>query len=202
MGIPDGPDVIGGSRRSGAAGGYDQNKDLVVLDQLLGGGHALGRRRRVLEYHPELAPVDRAGLVDLVDRKLHVVAPGRADECEGATQLPERADQHLVVGHALSSLRRRRAGAKTGSRGCDDASGRSKNGAPVDAIGPAHSCLRFPRLWPAAIMNGARIVDAAAGFFRAQEQVYECPAKVCNRPIDCICRYIVRPQKSHPASFA
>ena len=68
-----------------AGGGADDGQDLLFLDQLLGEGDGvLGLAGRVLDDELELAAVDAAGGVDLVDEHLGGLGLGRAEECRRA----------------------------------------------------------------------------------------------------------------------
>ena len=74
----------------------DHGEDLVALDHLLRRQHGLLRIVAVvLEYHLDLAAVDAAGGVDLLDRHLHAVGNRNAPDLDRAGQVLMGADDDL-----------------------------------------------------------------------------------------------------------
>jgi len=78
------------------------DEDLVLVDQLLRGQHRAPRVVAVvLGDQLELAAVDAALLVDLVDAQQHALPHGLAEGGHRARQVLDRADQDLVLADAL-----------------------------------------------------------------------------------------------------
>ena len=74
----------------------DHGEDLVALDHLLRGQHgALRIVAAVLQDHLDLAAVDAAGGVDLLDRHLHAVGNRNAPDLDRAGQVLMGADHDL-----------------------------------------------------------------------------------------------------------
>ena len=66
-----------------AAAAADDGEDLILMDQLLRGGDGRAVAAIVLAHELELAPVDAAGLVDLVEHDLDAVHGQLAVEIAG-----------------------------------------------------------------------------------------------------------------------
>ena len=83
-------------RRAEVAGHHE---DAVLVDQLLGREHGLARVvGGVLDQQADLAAVDAALLVDLVDAHLHAGARLLAEARRRAGKVLDRADHDLVLG--------------------------------------------------------------------------------------------------------
>src|SRR6516164_2136509 len=99
----------------------------------------------MLEEQAELAAVD-ARLVELLDGEHHVVSPGHADECERSIQLADRANQNLVVRHALRRLSQCRASWQPEYCRHSRARRSTQQGTSVHTTKPAHHSLRSCRI--------------------------------------------------------
>jgi hypothetical protein len=83
-----------------------KGEHLVAVDQLVAGLHRLGHLiALVLDDHADLAAVDAAGLVDLVEAHFHAVRRGDAVGGGDARQIGVHAEQHFGRRHA-ARLRR------------------------------------------------------------------------------------------------
>jgi hypothetical protein len=93
-------------------------EDVVAVDELVAGLHGLGHLvALVLDDQADLAAVDAAGVVDLVEPHLHRIGRRHPVGCGHARQVGGHPDHDLCLGHA-ARLRRRsgRDGHQRGSR--------------------------------------------------------------------------------------
>ena len=109
-------DVLGGEHGR-RAHGPDHGEHLVLLDQFLRRQHrALGIVAAVLDGELELAALDAAGGVDLVDSHLHAVGDRHAPALDWSAQVLMGAQRDLGVGDALVRQLGLRAGGTGGER--------------------------------------------------------------------------------------
>ncbi len=108
-----------GGHGDGRAQGADHGEYLVLLHQLLGGEQALLRIvAAVLQHQLQLAAVDAAGFVDLVDTHHHAEAQLLPEARQGSGQVLQGPDDHLVLGDAhLLGAREGHAGGEGGREG-------------------------------------------------------------------------------------
>jgi hypothetical protein len=119
----------------------------------------------VLEGKTQVAAVDAASRVDLLNGELDVVAPWRPNERERAGELPQGPDQNLVVSDPLRRLGKQRSGPQSCNSGGRQTGHPPKDGAPVHKVFVCHG---FPltfrdREGAPRIVNGSQLCPSAFG---------------------------------------
>ena len=127
-----------GQRRESGAGAVATDRDVDPGRDELGGTGRGGLRvaRLVLDGEGQLAPVDAAGGVDLVDGHLGAVLHVRPDGGRGPAERGQHAELDVALVSTTGARRRiRETAATTGREAECDSGGREDRGPPPDRVG-------------------------------------------------------------------